>query len=165
MNAAAFILITALSPSQDTRATKAQASAHQHQVEANGDQAMGFSHKKTTHHFLLQAKGGAIQVDANSAGDQETRDQIQAHLGHIAKMFAEGDFNTPMLVHSVIPPGTATMTRLKADIRYSYQSSPKGGLVVLTTTNREALAAIHEFLRFQIKDHNTGDSLTVDAKG
>ena len=76
-------------------------------------------------------------------------------------MFAAGDFNTPMLVHSMMPPGTATMTRLKADIKYKYEGSATGGRVVISTSNKEALAAIHEFLRFQIKDHATGDLLTV----
>lgn len=164
MNTSALILIAALLPSQDTGATKAQANAHQHEVNKNGDKAMGFSHEKTTHHFLLKANGGAIQVDANSSTDKESRDQIQTHLGHIAKMFAEGNFNAPILVHSVTPPGTATMTKLKAEITYSYEASPNGGRVVIATANKEALAAIHEFLRFQIKDHATGDPTTVSAK-
>jgi hypothetical protein len=164
MNAAALILASALIPLQSTGATKAPANEHQHEVDANGDKAMGFSHEKTTHHFLLRADGGVIRVDANSADDKESRNQIQDHLSHIAKMFAQGDFNTPMLVHSVTPPGTAAMTRLKANIKYSYEASPKGGRVVIATSNQEALAAVHEFLKFQIKDHNTGDSLTISAK-
>jgi hypothetical protein len=119
---------------------------------------------KTTHHFILKAQGGVIQVDANSKDDKESRDQIQSHLAHIAKMFAAGDFNTPMLVHSVIPPGTATMTKLKADLKYTYEASPQGGRVVIKTSSKEALAAVHEFLTFQIKDHGTGDPLTISAK-
>lgn len=169
MNPAALILIAALIPSKDTgasaepprRGTKAQAGAHQHEVNKNGDKAMGFSHEKTTHHFILQADGGAIQVDANSKDDKESRDQIQTHLGHIAKMFADGNFKAPMLVHSVTPPGTATMAKLKADISYTYEPSAKGGRVVIATKNKDALGAVHEFLRFQIKDHATGDPLTV----
>ena len=164
MNTLTLILMVALVPSQGGGAAKAPASEHQHQVDKNGDQAMGFSHEKTTHHFLLRADGGVIQVDANSKDDKESRDQIQTHLGHIAKMFAAGDFNTPMLVHSVTPPGTATMAKLKADLKYSYEASPQGGRVVIATSNKEALAAVHEFLRFQIKDHATGDPLTVSAK-
>ena len=160
----ALILIAALIPSQGTGATKAPSDPHQHEVQKNGDKAMGFSHEKTTHHFLLRKDGGVIQVDANSKDDSESRDQIQSHLGHIAKMFAAGDFNTPMLVHSVMPPGTATMTKLKADIKYTYEASPGGGRVVIATANKEALVAIHEFLRFQIKDHATGDPLTTGSR-
>ena len=164
MNTPGLILIAALIPSQGTGATKAPSSEHQHQVERNGDKAMGFSHEKTTHHFLLRKDGGVIQVDANSRDDKESRDQIQSHLGHIAKMFAAGDFNTPMLVHSVMPPGTATMTKLKADLKYTYEASPQGGRVVISTSSKEALAAVHEFLTFQIKDHATGDPLTPGSR-
>ena len=164
MNTPALILIAAIIPSQGTGVTKAPSKEHQHQVEQSGDQAMGFSHEKTTHHFLLRENGGVIQVDANSADDRESREQIQGHLGHIAKMFAAGDFNTPMLVHSMMPPGTATMTKLKAVLKYTYEASPKGGWVVIATSNKEALKAVHEFLRFQIKDHATGDPLVVGAR-
>ena len=164
MNPTLLLLAAALIPSwQDTGATKAPATEHQHQVEANGDKAMGFSHERTTHHFLLRPTGGVIQVTANARDDEESRGQIQTHLSHIAKMFAAGDFNTPMLVHSVTPPGTKTMTRLKSHIRYTYEPSPEGGRVVIETANREALAATHEFLRFQIQDHGTGDPLTVPS--
>jgi len=161
MNLSTLILVAALIPSQGTGATKAPTNEHQHGVEQNGDKVIGFSHEKTTHHFLLKADGGVIQVDANSSDDKDSRDQIQGHLGHIAKMFAAGDFKAPMLVHSLTPPGTATMTRLKADIKYTYENSPKGGRIVIATANKEALAAVHEFLQFQIKDHATGDSLEV----
>ena len=164
MNMPALILVAALIPPQGGGAIKAPPSEHQHQVDKSGDQAMGFSHEKTTHHFLLRADGGIIQVDANSKDDKESRDQIQSHLGHIAMMFAAGDFNTPMLVHSVTPPGTAAMAKLKADIKYTFEPALKGGRVVITTANKEALAAVHEFLRFQIKDHATGDPLTIGAK-
>lgn len=169
MNTVALFLSLALIPSQETGTgakppqggAKAASNEHQHQVNENGDKAMGFSHQKTTHHFILQTQGGAIQVDAKSKADNESRDQIQNPLGHLARMFADGDFNTPMLVHSVMPPGTATMTKLKADIKYTYEASATGGRVVISTSNKEALAAIHEFLRFQIKDHATGDPLSV----
>jgi hypothetical protein len=31
----------------------------------------------------------------------------------------------------------------------------------LRTRNREALAAIHQFLRYQIREHRTGDRVSV----
>jgi hypothetical protein len=37
----------------------------------------------------------------------------------------------------------------------------RGGRIRIETDSPEALAAIHDFLRFQIKDHETGDPLTV----
>ncbi len=57
-----------------------------------------------------------------------------------------------MLIHDEIPPGMPTMQRLKAKITYKFEDSERGGRVLITTQDPEALNAIHEFLRFQIKD-------------
>lgn len=133
-------------------------------VNNRGDHAMGFSHSRATHHFRLSATGGAIEVSANDAKDTESRDQIRNHLGHISKLFAEGDFTKPMFTHGRVPPGMPEMARLKSEIAYTYEGTERGGRVRITTKNAEALAAIHDFLRFQIKDHETGDSLEVDPE-
>jgi len=39
---------------------------HSEGVNARGDQGMGFSHEKTTHHFCLLADGGAIEITVTS---------------------------------------------------------------------------------------------------
>jgi hypothetical protein len=116
------------------------------------------SHEKTTHHFLLYRDGGAIQVDANDSRDTGSRDQIQMHLGHIAKMFADGNFQAPMLIHDQTPPGVPVLRKLKAEMTYHFEKTERGGVVRVNTKNPEALKALHEFLRFQIKDHATADS-------
>ena len=130
----------------------------------HADHVMGFSHEKTTHHFFLDADGGTIQVEANDAKDTESRDQIQNHLAHIAKMFAAGDFQAPMLVHDKTPPGTATLTRLKSEVKYKYEKTERGARVLIVTKNAEARDAVYEFLRFQITDHKTGDSTEVGGR-
>jgi hypothetical protein len=134
---------------------------HHAGVNKRGDHVMGFSHEKTTHHFELRKDGGIIAVKANDPKDTETRDQIRAHLPHIVRMFSAGDFDAPMLIHAQNPPGSAIMARLKHQIQYSYQDTPAGGEVKIDSANKEAVAAVHEFLRFQIKDHQTSDSLEV----
>lgn len=128
-----------------------------HTMDQRGDQAMGFSHDKTTHHFAISDDGGAIEVTANSAADNASRDQIRQHLSHIAQMFSNGNFDAPMFIHDQTPPGVPAMKRLKNKIHYSYESTENGGKVVITTKNGKALAAVHEFLRFQIAEHHTGD--------
>ena len=126
-------------------------------VNDHGDQVMGFSHEKTTHHFELHYDGGVIEVRANDVRDTESRDQIRAHFRHIARMFAEGNFNAPMLVHGVPVPGTATMTRLKDQLHWKLRETPRGARITVMADNKESLDAVHEFLRFQIDDHKTGD--------
>jgi hypothetical protein len=135
--------------------------AHHQAVDQRGDHAMGFSHEKTTHHFRLYKDGGAIEVTANDGKDTESRDQIQMHLGHIVTMFAAGNFQAPMLVHDKVPPGVPVLEKLKGDVDYRFTKTERGGTIRITTKNAQALAAVHEFLRFQIADHRTGDPAEV----
>jgi hypothetical protein len=135
--------------------------ARKKEVDARGDHMMGFSHEKTTHHFLLSKDGGSINVSVNDPNDASSRDQIRMHLQHIAKMFAAGDFNAPMFIHDQVPPGVPVMKKLKNRIAYKYEESDNGARIRMISSNNDAVAAIHDFLKFQITDHQTGDPLMV----
>lgn len=126
-----------------------------------GDQAMGFSHEKTTHHFRLYKDGGAIEVSANDPKDTASRDEIRQHLAHISQMFAAGNFNVPMLIHAATPPGVPTMKELREQIHYVFQETDSGARVRINTANAQALEAVHAFLRFQITEHETGDTTEI----
>ena len=130
-------------------------------VNARGDEAMGFDHSKTTHHFLLRSEGGVIQVEANEPSDTRSRDAVRGHLAHIAGRFSDGDFELPMFIHAEVPPGVPVMKEKRKAITYSYEPTEKGGLVRITTRDAGALAAVHAFLKFQILDHQTGDSAEI----
>jgi hypothetical protein len=130
-------------------------------VDERGDHVMGFDHTKTTHHFRLTADGGVIEVTANDADDTESVTAIRSHLGHIAKMFAGGDFEAPMRIHDRVPPGVPVLKRDRTRISWTYGDLPAGGQVVASTKDEEDVAALHEFLRFQIEDHRTGDSTVI----
>jgi hypothetical protein len=138
---------------------QASDSQHDHDMNQRGNEGMGFAQDKTTHHFLLSKDGGTIQVTANSADDQESIGQIRMHLKHITKAFQSGDFNIPMFVHDQTPPGVPVMQSLKRAITYKYEDTDKGGRVVIRSENADAVSAVREFLRFQIKEHKTGDGL------
>jgi hypothetical protein len=134
---------------------------HHGQMNTRGEQAMGFDQKATTHHFYLYEDGGSIQVTVNDAKDKTNLDSIRMHLPHIAKMFASGDFSAPHFVHAEHVPGTETMTRLRDRISYAYGEIAEGGRVRITTQDAAARAAIHDFLKYQITDHQTGDAMEV----
>ena len=137
--------------------------SHQAIVEGHGDEAMGFPHDRTTHHFRIMVDGGAIEVTANDKNDKANMDAIRSHLSHVAVMFKEGNFSTPMFVHDEIPAGISTMKLLKEKIQYQYEEIPSGGRVRIESSDPLALAGIHDFLRFQISEHQTGDSPTIPA--
>ena len=136
----------------------------QHQAP-QGHHVMGFDQHKATHHFFLYEDGGAIEVTVNDKADKANLDAIRSHLPHITKMFGQGDFEAPMLVHERKDvPGTKDLARLKDKLKYIYAETPSGGRVDVVTTDREALAAVHAFLKFQIEDHKTGDKTAVTKR-
>jgi hypothetical protein len=144
--------------------TAPTAAQHQHgQTQDRAHQGMGFDQQKTTHHFLLQKTGGTIEVTAKDAGDAVSTDQIRMHLRHIATAFADGDFSLPMFIHDTQPPGppgVVVMKERRAQMTFRYEEIDKGGKVVIQTADTAARDALHDFLRFQIREHKTGDPMT-----
>jgi hypothetical protein len=65
------------------------------------------------------------------------------------------------MTHAEVPPGVETMKRLARRIRYAFEATPRGGLVRIATDDAAARRAVHEFLRYQIAEHATGDPLAV----
>jgi hypothetical protein len=162
----AICAILSISSASFARQHQHQHDKHDHHTEVNkkGDRTMGFSHLKTTHRFRLFEDGGAVEVETKDSSDSDSRMKIQMHLKKIAERFAGGDFAMPLAIHDQVPPGVPVLIKLKADIWYKYEDTERGGRVSIITRNSEAIAAAHEFLRFQISDHKTGDSLEVEKR-
>src|SRR4029453_15657042 len=116
-------------------------SGHHAGVGARRHPVMGFDHDKTTHHFRLTPAGGAIEVTANAESDTAHRDAIPQHLSHIAEMFAEGDFEAPMLIHDRVPPGVPVMKQKVKSIQWTFADIPAGGRILIPTRDSEARAA------------------------
>jgi hypothetical protein len=135
----------------------ATAQVHRKDVDRRHDHATGVSHEGSEHHFLLSPDGGAIRLEVKDASQGAERDRIRGHLQVVARSFAAGDFTLPRQIHGEIPPGVPVMKERRAAIRYAYVPTDRGGVVTISTKDAAALAAVHEFLRFQIADHGTGD--------
>lgn len=160
----AFLLLFGFQlAAQDMSSCPMHQADHAAEVEKHGDQAMGFGHDKTTHHFLLYSDGGGIEVTANDRNDSQNISAIRSHLAHIATMFSDGDFSIPMFIHDRLPPGAEEMKKKRALIFYAVEELPAGGIVHIRTSDRTALEAIHQFLRFQIDDHGTGDTAEISS--
>src|SRR5450755_2203787 len=110
-----------------------KASQHQADVEKHGDEAMGFTHDKTTHHFRLYSDGGTIEVTVNDSKDSQDIQAIRSHLMHIVTMFSNGDFSIPMFVHDEVPPGVPVMKEKRTGISYSIEELPAGARVRIKT--------------------------------
>lgn len=53
-------------------------------------------------------------------------------------------------------PGTRVMAARRDAITYRYAELPRGGEVRITTRDPDALAAIHQFMASQRRDHHAG---------
>ena len=133
-------------------------------MTARGAHAMGFDQTRTTHHFYLYEDGGGIEVIVNDPKDKENLTAIRSHLPHLVTMFGGGDFSMPGFIHDRPVPGSDVMAKHKDRIVYAYEEIPGGGRVRVATRVAGALKGIHDFMRFQITDHKTGDSLEVTRK-
>jgi hypothetical protein len=131
------------------------------EIKQRGAAAMGFDQDAVAHHFLLTRDGGTIRVEAKQPSDDAARDAIRGHLRQIASEFAAGDFKAPFATHAEAPDGVGIMQTFASAIQYAFHQSPAGGEVRLVTRDNQALAAVHEFLRYQIREHHTGDPLDV----
>lgn len=125
-------------------------------LQQRGEAAMGVNQYTSQHVFESLPDGGRISLQRKQddpAGVQTIRD----HMHTIATAFSRGDFGLPGFVHDMGEvPGTATMKRLHNEIIYTPRDLPRGGEVVISTRNPDAVAAIHDFLAFQRMDHRTG---------
>jgi hypothetical protein len=135
----------------------ASAKGRRAEMDRRHDTVTGVGHEDAVHHFLLAPDGGTIRLEVTDAAQVEARDRIREHLKVVTRSFGAGDFALPMIIHDRVPPGVRVMKKMKAAIHYDFAPTDKGGEVRISTADPGALSAIHSFLRFQIRDHGTGD--------
>ena len=133
-------------------------------LQRRGKTAMGVDQHTSVHRFDDLPDGGRIELQRDVDDSAGVR-AIREHLKGIAAAFASGDFATPAFVHMRQVPGTATMAAKRGVIRYEFHELPRGGEVRITTSDPEALRAVHEFLAFQRSDHRAGGHDIGDHAG
>ena len=131
------------------------------ELKKRGADAMGFDQDATTHHFSLTATGGSIEVTVKSQTDAALLAAVRDHLKAIEEAFTHGQFDKPFQTHNEVPPGVPEMKTLNGAISYRYEEVMNGAVVRIETKDVRALQAVHNFLRYQIREHQTGDTLDV----
>jgi hypothetical protein len=126
-------------------------------MQERGRGVMGVDQYTSRHVFESLPDGGRIELQRD-VDDTTGVTQIRAHLREIAGAFGRGDFTAPFLVHAQDVPGTRIMAARHGRIRYRFTDLPRGGELRITTRDREAVTAVHEFLAFQRQEHRAGDS-------
>ncbi len=119
---------------------------------------MGVDQYSSHHTFDVTSDGGRIALQ-NDTEDSLAVAQIRAHMRLIQHAFEAGDFSTPAFVHERDMPGTSTMAKKRAVIKYIFNEIPRGGEVRIVSSDAEARGAIAEFLKAQKAEHHaTGNS-------
>lgn len=157
MNARSLAIgVLALSACSTQKSASRPADTSFAKLQQRGETAMGVNQYTSQHVFEPLPNGGRIVLqrkEADSAGEAV----IRQHMRTIATAFAAGDFALPGFVHATKDvPGTQQMRALRNEITYTAHDLPRGGEVVIATTNPQAVAAIHDFLAFQRMDHRAG---------
>jgi hypothetical protein len=125
-------------------------------LQQRGETVMGVDQYTSQHVFEPLADGGRIVLQRKEDDSAGTA-TIRAHMRTIATAFSNGDFALPGVVHAMPDvPGTRTMRTLRSEITYTPSDLPRGGEVLIASSNPKAIAAIHDFLAFQRMDHRAG---------
>jgi hypothetical protein len=124
-------------------------------MQKRGQQAMDVDQYTSIHRFDALPDGGRIELQRDS-DDSVGIATIRAHIRGIAAAFKSGDFSTPEFVHIRAVPGSKVMAAKRSVITYDARDLPRGAELRIRTTDREALAAIREFMAFQRSEHHAG---------
>lgn len=122
-------------------------------MQTRGAHVMGVDQYTSAHVFEDLPDGGRVVLDRDDPADTAAIVTIRAHMRDIRAAFRAGDFTKPFAVHAQTVPGTAVMRARRAAISYEQIDRPRGGEVRIRTNDPEAVAAIHEFLAFQRREH------------
>lgn len=126
-------------------------------VQQRGHIAMGVDQYTSFHRFEPLPDGGRITLERDPR-DSIGVAQIRNHMRQIAASFRAGDFALPGFVHDREVPGTRVMRARQSLISYLPDSTRGGGRLRIVSRDSAAVAAIHEFLAFQRRDHRSPDT-------
>ena len=140
------------SPEHSAHPTTSDSAFAALQARGADSRAMGVDQYTSVHRFDALPDGGRIELQ-RALDDSAGVMRIRRHLRAIADAFAAGDFGTPAFVHLQQVPGTTVMAAKRSIIAYAVRDLPRGAELRIITRDPAALAAVHEFMAFQRKDH------------
>jgi hypothetical protein len=146
---AVFVITVACNrPAQKAPADSAFAA-----LQTRGAAVVGVDQYASAHVFEDRPDGGRIVLDMKDTKDTASIRAIRSHMREIVVRFSNGDFQAPGLVHAQKVPGTDVMAANRDRITYAVGDRPGGAEVRIFTKDSATIAAVHEFLAFQRKDH------------
>ncbi len=113
-------------------------------------------------HYYLVKNGGVIEITTKQPDDTATANAIMKYLESQKDLFDKGKNDSDNDVHGQMPAGLLTMKKLKNDITFNAVRQDNGGVLRIFSVNEQARQAIHDYMKYEIAAHATGDSPTTN---
>lgn len=131
------------------------------EMNARFSKALGVSLDKIALHYYLVKNGGVIELASKDPNDTVTIEAIQKYLQTQKDLWEKGK-DTVTEVHAKAPESANIMRKLRNDITFYTAKTDAGAVLRMFSINDQARGAIQDYLKFEIAEHKTGDSPTVD---
>ena len=128
--------------------------SHQNMVMEHGAQVMPFDQKQAMHMFLPSVTGGVVEIVVRDM-DATQISLVRSHLLQEAAMFTRGDYSDPAYIHGKAMPGLATLESAASRVSVRYFETPSGAAITLASGDQDMVAAIHQWLEAQQRDHSS----------
>ncbi len=126
--------------------------SHAKTVMQHGERVMPFDQGQTMHMFLPDSNGGVLDIVVHDM-NQAQISLVRSHLLQEAAKFASGNYSDPAYNHGKKMPGSVR-----------YFETPTGAAITFSSTDRDMVSAIHQWLAAQQRDHNSGPVKHCDMK-
>ncbi len=126
-------------------------------MQMRGKGVMGVDQYTSIHRFDALPDGGRIELQRDR-DDTAGALAIRGHMRAIAHAFAAGDFSAPATVHLETVPGVRVMRARREAIRYETTDLARGAALRIRTSDPDAVAAVHQFLAYQRREHRAEPS-------
>ena len=132
------------------------------EMNARFSRAVGVSLDKMVLHYYLVKNGGVVELVAKDPADAATIESIQKYLQNQKDLWEKGKENVVTEIHGKFPEPAVTMKKLRNEITFYMAKTDNGGVLRMFSINDQARVAIQDYLKFEISEHKTGDSPTID---
>ena len=152
---AALLITVMLASAQTAMADPTQ------EMNARFSKALGAGLDKVALHFYLVKNGGVIELASKDPNDTGTIEAIRKYLQSQKDLWEKG--KDPVTeVHAKAPESANLMRKLRNDITFYTAKTDTGAVLRMFSINEQARDAIQDYLKFEITEHKTGDSPTID---
>ena len=143
-------------------AAQAPAGDPDQEIAQRFSHSLGVTLDKVVVHFYLVKNGGVIELAAKDANDNTTINALQKYLQNQKELWEKGKESAVTEVHAKPPEAALTMRKLRNDITFYMAKTDNGGVLRMFSINDQAKNAIQDYLKYEIAEHKTGDSPTID---